>query len=283
MFNINIDVSEEYLSNSSLKIWNEKYDIQSIIVVVIIIAPIVVSIFKHLMTNRERKQNEKIANKALSGWIKTGKHKKTYVDKLLWQYGYWAIIFLGCLSLHFIMDLYFSNLTAHIISKLAHALLSYVYGKYLWNSIKTKKYMKIITKHKMVASISIYIVFLITFYLATIDILFKTSSIVFWIMIIAWSVFIMSDWESEYIYENKYVTIKSKELGVIENAQAWNIKNCKGWIGLTVCENGETLERRVRKEDIYGAIYYGKSVVVKSNIRFLNVYNKTVEDRVGDD
>ncbi len=278
MINSNLGVSEDDLANSILNLLYGEIDAKSIIVITVAGASIFISIIQYLLIGRERRQNEKITDKALLGWIKVGKHKKTYVDKLLWQYGYWAIIFLGCLTLHLIIEIYFNNLMAHIISKLAHALFSYIYGRYLWKSIKTKRYMGNITKHKIVATVSIYIVFFITFYLATIDILFKTSRIAFWIMIIAWCVFIMSDWESEYIYENKYVTVKIKEFGSLENVQAWNIKNYNGWIGLIICDNGQTQERRVKKEDIAGAIYFGNPVVVKSNVKFLNVYNRTVED-----
>lgn len=280
MININVDVSEDTLTNSILNVSNGVADAKSIIVIGIFVASIGISILKHVMTTQERKQHEKIAEKAMLGWIKTGKHEKTYIDMIYRQYWGWTCIFIVCLFFHafLITNLKINIFLVHIISRLAYVFCSCLYGKYLWKNVKIRENMKNRTQRK-ITSVLTFFGFFVTFNLMIIDNLFTVAEIIFGITVFIWIIFVFYDWESKYTYENKYAIVNTKEFGTIENVQAWNIKNYNGWISLFVCENGETQERRIKKEDIIGATYYGKPVVVTSNVKFFTTYNTLVEDQ----
>lgn len=271
---------EEKLFDSVSKMVEEGINADNMTIIIIFVAIISVpKILSKMMEARERKQHEKIADKAMLGWVKTGKKEKTYMDMLLQQYIVWTFIFSGCLIVHAMVYYFINNSWAHIISKTVHILCSCVYGRFLWKSEKIRENIKIKKMHKIIASVFVYIVFSITLYSTTIASSTDLPISVFWIMLVAWAIYIFIEWESKYIYENKYVTVNTKEFGTIENVQAWNIKNYKGWISLSVCKKGEIQEKRIKKEDIIGATYYGKPVSVTSNVRFFTTYNTLVEDQ----
>lgn len=279
MININVDVSEDVLANSIINVSNGEPDTKSILVIAIIVASIGLSILKHVMTTRERKQHEKIAEKAMLGWIQAGKNEKTYTDMVYRQYGVWACIFISCLFLHayLIINLKINSLLVHIISRVVYGLCSCLYGAYLCKNKKIKESMKINRKRKIITSALVFLVFFITFNLMTIDKLFVLAEIIFWITIIIWIVAVFNDWELKYVYDNKYATIETKQFGTIDNVQAWNIRKHKGWVGLKVSEKGELIEKRIKKEDILGATYYGGPVAVTTYNKFWIICNRIVE------
>lgn len=279
MININVDVSEDGLVNSILNVSNGEPDTKSIIVIAIIVVSIAISIFKHMMATRERRQNEKVADKSIVGWIQAAKKEKTYIDMLLWQYIQWAFCFVVCLFIHayLAINLRLDIWIVHIISRLAYILYVFLYGRYLWKNQKIKESMKYEKKHKVRASVSIFLIFFITFNLITIDSLVAFAEILFGITIFIWAFYIFNNWEMRYVYENKYATIYTKESRKIKNVQAWEIKSLKGWIELSVSKNGEMQKQRIRKEDIKDATYYGGQVTVITYNKFWLIRDRIVE------
>lgn len=270
--------------NSISKLMNGEGDIKSIATIIIVIAIISLttaapSIILKMMEARQRRHYEKVTDRSMIGWIKYGKKEKNYIDMLLQQYAVWTIILLSCLLLHLLFYVNLGKLWARIISMVVHLVCSFIYGKFLWKNDKIRECIKIKKKKKIIASVFLYVILFVILYGTMAAVFTNLPMGIFWIMLIGWIIFIMSDWESKYTYENKYTIVNTKEFGTIENVQAWNIKNYNGWISLFVCENGETQERRIKKEDIIGATYYGKPVVVTSNVKFFTTYNTLVEDQ----
>lgn len=65
-------------------------DLETINIFIIIIAAFGMIIIKHMLTSRERRQNKKVVDKSIVGWIQTAKKERTYIDMLLCQYVQWG-------------------------------------------------------------------------------------------------------------------------------------------------------------------------------------------------
>lgn len=214
-----------------------------------------------------------LKNKEIGRWIKTYTKMKNFIDISMKVYKRLGTIFLIALALQLFIDYYINTIIAYATSG-----MFYIVVVVLWSlNLKRNKLLRIelLTnkEHKMRVLIFLNIIFIVTYILATIDDTYYFSQIVFFILLLAWAIYLLKEYEIVYRLDNKYVDIFVQGNRCLKGIETSSIKKQGVWIYATRCRDGKEENICIKENEIIGANYYGEPSYI---IRKVRLFGKTV-------
>lgn len=215
-----------------------------------------------------------LKNKELGRWIKTYTKKENFIDISLKAYKRLGIIFLIALMLQLFIEFYVNTISAYVVSGMV-----YIVALFLWTLILRKNELLRVEllanrSYKIRALIFLNIIFIITYFLATRDETYYFSQILFCVLLIAWAIYLLKEYEIVYRLDNKYVDIFVQGNSCLKGIETSSIKKQGVWIYATRYRDGKKENICIKEDEITGANYYGEPSYI---IRKVRLFGKTVD------
>lgn len=224
--------------------------------VLIFVLQLIVSVLVYVVRTREQ-----------GFWIERPKKMDTFSTILFLFYEILAGIFLISLLGFLCVELWYSNIWGYIIFGSFYVVASVIWMKKL---LKHELVCEEISKDKKRAKrkiYSLYISYLISLLLATIESLFTLSYVVFFVLNVFWGYFFIKEYDIAYIIEHEYVDIEVKGEKIIEKIFVKSLKKRKGWISGNQGDNENNRVVFMKESEITKVFYYGNSIRTKETIR----------------